>query len=173
MKRAVILVLLGLTGCGTMPGSTSPEPEADQPLVEDTSSVESSDDPLQEVVPIVVSETPVLAWGHFGGLPPEVVLWDDGEYRVFDFVRHSEGVYEVVYDVSTFEAGLIVPLVSGHGSELEGGTNAIIILGATQLLERTTLTIRVVSVSTFIDPDNPYVLRQVDALFDLVLFGEP
>lgn len=115
-------------------------------------------------------EQPIVAWGLFDGLPPVVVAQEGGAYHVVDFTRQSEGVYEVVYNVSTVDAGTIIPLVSGLGLEVESGLTALSIVGASQLFDRTDLTIQVVTLTNLVDG---IFLLEFDAVFSLALLGEP
>lgn len=112
----------------------------------------------------------LLSWGVFGGLPPADVAASGGRVNVRSFVRLSEGVYRVAYDVRTADVGVVAAAASAFGLELNDGTNRITVVSATQDASEELLTFDVISVATVVDL-NLVNLVDFDTIFSLVLFG--
>jgi hypothetical protein len=81
----------------------------------------------------------------------------------------STGVYEVVYDVKTVDAGLVAPIASAWGTEV-GGTSVATIVSVNQVSDATLLTIEIFTVISVVD-DSGVALREGDTNFSLVIFG--
>jgi len=111
----------------------------------------------------------ILSWGVYGGLPPENIITTGGPVGVVLFARVSEGVYKIVFDISTGEIGVVAAVATGLGTEIEG-VNLTQLVGVSQDVNADNLTLNVVSVVSLADSIG---LLDTDSLFSIIVFGDP
>jgi len=126
--------------------------------------------------PGIAANPGVLSWGRFS-YKGDAVLSEGGPVRVLSFSRLSEGVYEVVYDLRTFEVDNPVVLATGFGVEVPSltgtPTNSTSIIATSQQFDRSNLTITIIAAVSLVDLEaGGYRLLASDTPFTLVLFGE-
>lgn len=162
MKWATTLLLVLVTGCGTGLETVVEPAPASEVVIAPTEIQQTAPD---TVIQVIEHDSSVLAWGVFGG-SPHFVYAAGGSIRVEDFIRHSEGVYEVVYDAYTSDIGRVAAVASAMGFDLEDYGNAIAIVSAAQITDRRRLTVSAIAV-------NSINLADIDTIFSLVIFGWP
>ena len=178
MKRATIVAgFILLAGCGSnvTPGDNlATYPVLGQEGPQGPQGLQGPPGP--EGPPGIPGDSCVLSWATFSH-DGSSVFNEAGPIDVLSFRRLSEGLYEVVYDVRTFDVRNVVVLATGFGTELPAltgtGTNAASIVSTSKEFDRTNLTISIITVVSFLDLEaGGYRLLASDTKFSLVLFGE-
>lgn len=163
------LALLHLGGCGS--GFALPQDSEREPTPGLTESQGSQGQG---------QASPILSWGYFSGFWAPHIVTSGGPLQIQSFERVSEGVYEITYDILTDDVGVVAAVATGGGFEVSedhpvqdiAGANAVNIVSARQLLERTFLTIQVVNVLSVLEPESLDRLDDADTYFSLIVFGE-
>lgn len=157
MKTPFLLSLLLIVGCGTSVPNIGPQgPAGEQGL---------QGEPGPQGEP---GDSSLLAWGIFPGLSPGDFI-ADGQIPVVEFVKESEGVYRVVFDIETEAIGVVYVFASAHGSE-PNGTNITLQVSASQDVSAHLLTVNVISTISIVDSAGVF-LQDFDALFTLAIIG--